>query len=204
MHLILASSSPRRRELLAEGGYEFKVVAPSEAAECGGCSNTGPVELVADLAVQKAADVVGRLRHVSVPWQRIVVAADTVAECRGQILGKPRNEEHARQMLQMLSGREHRVYTGLCVWPIPSERHAGRPDASSESQVEVDTTTLRMDRLSETQLDEYLAGGQWQGKAGAFGYQDRLGWVHIVEGSASNVVGLPMERLKKMLARYAD
>jgi septum formation protein len=61
-------------------------------------------------------------------------------------------------------------------------------------------TTLRMDALSETQLDEYLASGQWEGKAGAFGYQDRLGWVNIVEGSESNVIGLPMELLAEMLA----
>jgi septum formation protein len=65
--------------------------------------------------------------------------------------------------------------------------------------VRVAATTLRMDPLSNAQLDEYLASGQWEGKAGAFGYQDRLGWVHIVEGSESNVVGLPMEMLAEML-----
>jgi len=60
-------------------------------------------------------------------------------------------------------------------------------------------TTLRMDPLSSAQIDEYLSGGQWQGKAGAFGYQDRLGWVHVIEGSESNVVGLPLELLSEML-----
>ena len=69
--------------------------------------------------------------------------------------------------------------------------------------VRVAVTTLRMDPLTDAQLDEYLASGQWEGKAGAFGYQDRLGWVHIVEGSESNVVGLPMELLAEMLAEIA-
>jgi septum formation protein len=204
MRLILASSSPRRRELLAEAGYQFHVVGPSEAAECGACSNMGPAQLVAELAVRKAADVVGQLRQTSPSAQRVVVAADTVAECQGQILGKPRDEEYAREMLLLLSGREHRVYTGLCVWPVPpsgsSDLHAG----AGEYRVEVDITTLRMDVLSRRQLDDYLAGGQWKGKAGGFGYQDRLGWVHIVEGSESNVVGLPLERLEKMLGEIAS
>lgn len=196
MQLILASGSPRRRELLAEAGYQFDVVVPSAAAECGACSNTGPVGLVTELALRKAADVIDRLRIESPERRGVVVAADTVAECQGQILGKPCDEEHARQILQFLSGREHRVYTGVCVWPFPAQA-----DDSAAYQLEVDVTALQMDPLSEAQLDEYLASGQWRGKAGAFGYQDRLGWVHVVEGSESNVVGLPLERLRQMLAR---
>ena len=70
--------------------------------------------------------------------------------------------------------------------------------------IRVAVTRLRMDPLTDAQLDEYLASGQWEGKAGAFGYQDRLGWVHIVEGSASNVVGLPMELLAEMLNEIAQ
>ncbi len=93
-------------------------------------------------------------------------------------------------MLTQLSGREHRVLTGLCLWKL----------GKKEPRIRVDVTRLRMDQLTEAQLDEYLASGQWEGKAGAFGYQDRLGWVHIVEGSTSNVVGLPMELLAQMLA----
>ena len=84
---------------------------------------------------------------------------------------------------------------------IPLNRQlalAGRP-ASKSAVVRVAVTKLRMDQLSESQLDEYIESGQWEGKAGSFGYQDRLGWVHIVEGSASNVVGLPMELLAEML-----
>jgi len=186
--LILASRSPRRRELLTRAGYEFEVCPPSEAAECESGIRGGetPSQLVARLACQKAANVAGRID------QGLVLGCDTVVECDGQILGKPTDEGHARAMLEALRGREHRVLSGLCLWQVPGGR----------STVDVAVTTLRMDELAPRQLDEYLASGQWAGKAGAFGYQDGLDWVHVVEGSQSNVVGLPMELLSEMLARY--
>ncbi|HEY3394518.1 MAG TPA: Maf family protein [Lacipirellulaceae bacterium] len=204
--LVLASSSPRRRELLAEAGYEFTVVPPPPDIECGVCSESGPAGLVTELAFRKAQRVLGLFQDeadcreptIASRWSSrpgshapIVLAADTVAECDGFILGKPHDEEDARAMLRQLSGREHRVLTGLCLWRL----------GASEPLVQVAVTTLRMDPLSRAQLDEYLASGQWEGKAGAFGYQDRLGWVHIVEGSESNVVGLPMELLAELLAQ---
>ncbi len=182
--LILASRSPRRRQLLEDAGFDFTVVPPSDSAECGMCSGENPAQLVARLAYQKAADVAQRCH------EGLVLGCDTVAQCDGQILGKPENDLHARKMLQTLSGRRHRVFSGLCLWRVPSK----------EPLVRVDITTLRMDPLSPGQLDEYLESGGWEGKAGAFGYQDRLGWVHVVEGSESNVVGLPMELLAQMLA----
>jgi septum formation protein len=181
--LILASSSPRRRELLAGCGYEFRVVPPSEAAECGVCSRESPPELVARLAWQKAHDVASRIDR------GIVIGCDTVAECCGQILGKPAGRQHARQMLELLRGREHHVYSGLCLWVCPGQEH----------HVQVDVTRLVMDPISDAQLDAYLQTDQWEGKAGAFGYQDGLDWVHVVEGSESNVVGLPLELLARML-----
>jgi septum formation protein len=195
--LILASGSPQRRNLLAEAGYEFRSLEPSERAECGICSQETPGELVARLARQKAADVIEQLRHAGrIDEERrrgsVVVACDTVAECLGQVLGKPEDRAHAERMLRLLSGREHRVYSGLCVWPLDD-----RP------QVQVATTRLRMDSLSAEQLAEYLDSRQWEGKAGAFGYQDRAGWLHIESGSESNVVGLPLELLGEMLAAIA-
>ncbi|MGO8748861.1 MAG: Maf family protein [Thermoguttaceae bacterium] len=182
--IILASGSPRRRELLAEAGYLFEVRRPRETAECGVCSAESPAELVARLAYQKTSDVATGVDS------GIIVGCDTVAECHGRILGKPRDETDARQMLELLRGREHRVWSGLCVWKVPE----GRPD------VRVACTVLRMDVLSDAQIADYLASGAWEGKAGGFGYQDRLGWVHITEGSPSNVVGLPMELLAEMLS----
>lgn len=185
--LILASSSPQRRALLAEAGYRFEIVEPARSAECGACSRETPPELAARMARQKAADVAARTSR------GIVIGCDTVCECAGQLLGKPADRDDARRMLQLLSGREHHVYSGLCVWPCP-----GQP------RVRVATTTLRMDRLDSPQIDEYLASGQWEGKAGAFGYQDRIGWLHVVAGSESNVIGLPLELLAEMLAEVAS
>jgi len=190
--LILASSSPRRRELMTEAGYTFEVI-PSEVDEAQGlCSQCGPAHLVVGLAVQKAADVARRLGGDPSRKNALIIACDTVVECGGQILGKPRDEEHAREILSTLSGQVHRVYSGLCVWPVS----AGAP------HVETAISTLRMDELSGAQLDTYLASGLWEGKAGAFGYQDQLGWIHLIGGSESNVVGLPMDLLAEMLKRH--
>ena len=184
--LILASGSPRRRQLLEEAGYSFEVIAPDESVECGVCSQNGPAGLVTDLAFRKAAAIRSQLE---LPQPVTLVAADTVAECDGFVLGKPRDEAHARAMLQQLRGRAHRVLTGVCVWPLDR----------AEPLIRVAVTQLAMDELSDEAIDEYTSTGEWQGKAGAFGYQDRLGWVHVTEGSESNVVGLPLEMLAEML-----
>ena len=182
--LILASRSPRRRELLAEAGYVFEIVPPLTEIEPEPAPGDDPADYVVRLAETKARDVglqVGR---------GLVLACDTVAECDGHILGKPQTANGARQMLEFLSGREHRVLTGLCLWNAPG----GVPTTR------VAVTTLRMDRLTPVQLTDYVESRLWEGKAGGFGYQDRLGWVHIIEGSPSNVVGLPLELLAEMLA----
>jgi septum formation protein len=188
--LVLASGSPQRKLLLESADYSFEVVVPRAYAECGVCSRETPPELVSRLACQKAADVLEQIGSNPAIRSRTagILACDTVAECLGIVLGKPANRDHARDMLERLSGREHRVYSGLCLW------RWGR-----EPCVRVAVTTLQMDPLSQTQIDEYLQSGQWEGKAGAFGFQDRAGWLHLVEGSESNVVGLPLELLRDML-----
>jgi septum formation protein len=192
--LILASGSPQRRQLLEDAGYEFEVLKPQESVECGICSSGGPAALVVELALAKAADVASQAkRDGRLTGDVVIVACDTVAECGGQVLGKPRDEDHARGMLQQLRGNVHRVYSGVCVW------RAGEGAAFSQPDVRLATSELRMDSLSEEQLDEYLASGLWRGKAGAFGYQDRAGWLHLLSGSESNVIGLPMELLTEML-----
>lgn len=161
---------------------------PSETAECGVCSRETPAELVARLAWQKAADVARRIDA------GLVLGCDTVAECRGQILGKPADEAHARRMLELLRGRDHAVYSGVCLWRRPDDK----------TLVQVDATRLVMDDLDDRQIEEYLKSGGWEGKAGGFGYQDRLGWIRIEQGSESNVVGLPLEMLAQMLKEFND
>lgn len=184
--MILASGSPRRAQLLAAAGYEFTVQVASNRAECGVCSRETAPELVARYAYRKAADVAVNCRH------GCIVAADTVASCRGRILGKPRDQQHAEEILRMLSGRIHDVYTGICVWSVKLRRCA----------VDVVRTRLEMSRLSESMLQAYLESMLWEGKAGAFGYQDGNNWLTVIEGSESNVVGLPMERLAELLESF--
>jgi septum formation protein len=205
--LILASSSPQRRQLLADAGYQFEVVPPHKHVECGVCSTGGPAKLVRDLALRKAADVVQQLmqqhqQRVSnplldlppqtPPW--LVVACDTVAECGGEVLGKPRDRQHAAAMLRRLRGTVHRVYSGLCLWPSPLASPVRPPTVDGA------VSELRMDEVSDAELEAYLDSGLWRGKAGAFGLQDRVGWIRVVAGSESNVVGMPMELFAKMLS----
>jgi septum formation protein len=151
--------------------------------------------LVIELAASKAVNAAAQLKQQrKLDGRCVIVACDTVAECKGEILGKPRDEDHARRMLELLRGSVHRVYSGVCVWRPLLDGAAGQPD------VRLATSELRMDAISDSQLDDYLASGLWKGKAGAFGYQDRAGWLHLTSGSESNVVGLPMELLREMLA----
>lgn len=183
---VLASSSPRRRALLEAAGYKFRIVVPDDSAECGMCSGESPAQLVARYAFRKAQNVAGKTQEA------MILAADTVADCDGRILGKPASEEHAREMLRLLSGRQHSVCSGICLYDPQSNRCV----------VEVARTHLSMQALSDSQLEGYLDSGLWEGKAGAFGYQDGNDWLQILEGSESNVVGLPMELLGDLLSRF--
>lgn len=186
--LILASSSPRRKELMRAFGYCYEVIEPDPLAECGVCTRETPPELVARLAYQKAADVIQKIEVD----ERIVVACDTVAEHRGMVLGKPHDVDHAREMLLRLRGQEHRVYSGLCLWSR----------VTGSRCVRVDSSTLVLKNFSDAELDAYLESDLWIGKAGSLGFQDGPAWLRLLRGSATNVVGLPMELLAEMLVRF--
>jgi len=183
MTFTLASSSPRRFELLTNAGYEFNVEPPADTAECGICTNETPPETVARLAYQKAGDVARR--HES----GLFVGCDTVAECCGQMLGKPVDRDHAKEMLSLLRGRVHHVYSGLCLWRRPGDM----------TEVKVASTKLKMGPITDTQMEDYLDSDKWEGKAGGFGYQDGNDWLEVIAGSESNVVGLPLELFAEML-----
>lgn len=185
--IILASGSPRRSQLMTAAGYQFTVQVASDEAECGMCSRETAPEMVARYAYRKAADIA--LKNSA----GLIIAADTVASCVGQILGKPRDVDHAESTLRLLSGRRHDVYTGVCVWSVKQSR----------CFVDVVRTELDMCPLSDEMLAEYLDSMMWENKAGAFGYQDGNDWLTIVGGgSPSNVVGLPMERLAELLEKF--
>ena len=182
--LILASASPRRRELLERFGVPFRVV-PARGAETAPEGLT-PGELVECLARHKAAEVAAGEDPDSV-----VIAADTVVEIDGEILGKPGTPERAAEMLRRLSGRTHRVWTGVCV------RQGERVLSAAEE------TAVRFHPLTEEEIAAYVATGEPLDKAGAYGYQDRAClFVERIEGDYFNVVGLPMERLGRMLRSF--
>ena len=186
--LVLASGSPRRRELLQAAGYVFDVVPADPSVECGVCSGESPAELVARYAFRKAQDVAAGVGDA------MVLAADTVASCRGQILGKPDDRTRAGEMLRILRGTSHQVLTGVCLWQTKDRR----------AVVDVSVTELEMQPIDDSAIESYLDVDLWIGKAGGFGYQDGNDWLRVIKGSESNVIGLPMERLAELMSRFDD
>lgn len=181
--IILASQSPRRRELLAAMGISFTIDVPDIVER----DAATPAETVCGLALQKAQAVA--LRHPG--EQALILAADTVVYC-GQILGKPKDREDARRMLSLLSGRWHEVYTGVCAMDA----------ASGLQEVRAECTRVHFVPLSEPEIGRYVETGEPMDKAGAYAIQGRAGmFIDRVEGSASNVIGLPMATVRELLTR---
>jgi len=183
--LILASHSPRRRNLLRQAGYRF-AVRPPPVGE-GGVPPRGPagayVESLAYLKAQAAIDAHGLTAG-------LVLGADTVVELDGRLLGKPADPDDARRILGRLSGTRHRVLTGLALVDLSRGRrllaHA--------------VTRVRMAEMSPEVIDAYVASGEALGKAGAYAVQETgEEYVEAMDGSLTNVVGLPMELLERML-----
>ncbi len=187
--IILASSSPRRKSLLAEGGIAFTVVEPPLEE---------PSSLPAEMSPAQVAEATAYFKARSVAQchcDKLVLGADTVvAAADGGILGKPADRNDARAMLETLSGSRHSVITGVALLgPGPRRLIAS------------ETTFVTMRRMSESEIVAYLDSGEWQGKAGAYAIQETADrFITSVEGSFSNVVGLPMELLERMLAAAAS
>ena len=151
----------------------------------------GPGESLPDYVMRLA---LAKARAVGETGLRgTILACDTVGEIDGMILGKPRDLDDARRMLRALSGRTHRVVTGVCLWQWPD-----RPPLLAH-----DESVLDMEPLDDGFLDWYLASGMWRGKAGACGFQDDRLPLRLVYGSPSNVVGLPLETVTRLLADLA-
>ncbi len=183
--LVLASSSPRRRALLSEAGYSFTIAEPDvdESALPG----EKPEELAARLALAKARAVGAR-----VAAQACVLAADTVVVIDGDLLGKPRDEAEAVEMLLRLAGRTHRVLTGFALF-VP---------ASAETDAGVVESSVRMHSVDRATAERYAASGEPLDKAGAYAAQGDGGrFVAQISGSRANVIGLPVEALAPRLAR---
>ena len=179
MKIILASQSPRRRELLGLLRIPFTV----RAADIDETMDPGrdPAEEVARVSRRKAL-------AIGADAGDVVIAADTIVVCGGEILGKPKSEEQARQMLRMLSGRAHQVMTGVTVLR----------DQAAETVTEI--TDIWFRELSEEEIDAYVATGEPMDKAGAYGIQGGAAvFATRLEGDYYNVMGLPVCRLYEML-----
>ena len=182
--LILASKSPRRYDLLKQLGLDFEVI-PSKIEE-DFVPNESPREHVIRLAEAKAMDVSNRYIDC---W---VIGADTIVYIDGQILGKPRNKEEAREMLRLISGKEHRVLTGISV------RHSNK----GKGECETVETAVRVKVLSQAEMDWYVRTGEPFDKAGGYGIQGIGSFmIESINGSYTNVVGLPLCELMQMLVR---
>ena len=177
--IVLASASPRRRELLKKITPDFtvRVSGAEEKTEEG----LKPCEIVISLARQKAA-------AVEIADGETIIAADTLVAINDTVLGKPRDAQDAKRMLTLLSGKTHFVYTGVCI----------RTGKGSRSFYEETAVTFR--ELSEKEIDDYIATGEPVDKAGAYGIQGEGGaLVKSINGDFDNVVGLPVEALEKAL-----
>ncbi len=181
--LILASGSPRRRELLAKLGYEFEV-CPADVDENVEGKAEDVVMLLARTKARAAA--AGRAEGV-------VIASDTLVSLDGVGLGKPQSAEDAKEMLLSLSGREHDVYTGVCAIDAETGRTMER----------CVRTGVQFRELSEEEIDEYIATGEPMDKAGAYGIQGGAGgFVTWLDGSFENVMGFPVDEVDAILKKF--
>ncbi len=189
MNIYLASTSPRRRDLLRRLGLRFQVMTPvvnEEPDAVGLKAGSAPARYAVACAKAKALSVAERA------GTGFVIGVDTVVVCGNQILGKPRSRAEARKMLNMLSGRTHSVISGLAVVRMPERRVL----TASE------TTVVSFRQLGATEVEEYVAGPEPYDKAGAYGIQEQAGiFVSQVAGCLLNVVGLPVPLLLEMLRK---
>jgi len=184
--LILASQSPRRKNLLKQIGLKFRVI-PSHVSEVLS-PNESPSDNAKRIAIDKASEVAARLQ------KGIVIGADTIVVLDHHVLGKPTSKDDAKRMLKLLSGREHSVYTGFALIDVESKKHAAG----------VEETKVRFRKLDEKEIVSYIDSGSPMDKAGSYGIQDDFGAVFVekVNGCFYNVVGFPLARFYSTLQRF--
>jgi len=183
--LILASASPRRKSLMEKAGYQFDV-AVSDIDESRIRSDLLTcVQYAEKLAVAKAENVAQKYPA------DIVIGADTLVECRGQIIGKPSDADDARRIVTMLFSQPHQVITALAVIRL----------ADNTRLVESDKTSIFPKQMTAEEIDTHIASGTWQDKAGAYAIQENDRFIQRIAGSRTNVMGMPMELLEKLLGR---
>ena len=181
-HIILASASPRRKEILELADLKFDVM-PSDAQEI--TTKTAPNEVVMELASIKAKDIYKKSEK-----QSMIVGADTVVAYQGQILGKPTDEADAKRMLTMLSGQTHEVYTGVCVIE------------DGKTKTFYEETKVTFYEISDEPIDYYIKTGEPMDKAGSYGIQGKAAvFIKGIEGDYYNVVGFPIARFLQEITK---
>jgi septum formation protein len=194
--LILASASPRRRELLAQAGYHFEV-QPSAVPESRRPGEDA-IRFATRLAREKAEEVFARRQAAPQTLEpaMVVLGADTVVVCDGEVMGKPADPADAERMLLLLSGRTHQVVTGVAVvWGTGTRMNPG-----PAVQVAAELTQVTMQTLSPEEVSRYVASGDPMDKAGAYAIQGYAGrWIPRINGCYFNVVGLPLALVSSLL-----
>lgn len=181
-HIILASASPRRKEILELADLKFDIM-PSDAQEI--TTKTAPNEVVMELASLKAKDIYKKSEK-----QSMIVGADTVVAYQGQILGKPTDEADAKRMLTMLSGQTHEVYTGVCIIE------------DGKTKTFYEETKVTFYEISDEQIDHYIKTGEPMDKAGSYGIQGKAAvFIKGIEGDYYNVVGFPIARFLQEITK---
>ncbi len=195
--LVLASASPRRRELLRAAGYEPEVLESDidDARLVRGA--VSPEAFVTALAWFKARRVLDRFGERLAGGQTVIIAADTICVHGDALLGKPRDADEARAMLRGLRAIDHRVVTGVAILPL-----AGAiPPWAGARRLFVDVSVVGLGALEDDAIDAYVASGAWRGKAGGYNYAERVaaGWPLRCVGDPTGVMGLPMRRVPQQL-----
>ena len=189
--IVLASQSPRRRELLSRLGVEFEII-PAVGEEC--MEGKTPQEIVMHLAKQKAGEVYASLSGDGDQEDLLVIGADTVVAYDGRILGKPQGVAEAQEMLSMLSGKTHQVYTGVSILLTKT--------GEEQTHTFYEKTDVTFAELSKEELQAYIDSGDPFDKAGGYGIQGDFGvYVERINGDYNNVVGLPVARLYQELKK---
>lgn len=200
LNIVLASTSPRRRELLAAAGVPFRIVSPElDDADL----HMGPVPLrqwVTSLAYLKAragTEAYRRANPVHTPT--IVIGADTLVDFEGQVLSKPLDVHDAERMMRLIQGQSHEVLTGVAILDASSP-------TSTRRQVFYDRAIVKFGWLGNDRIRDYLASGLWKGKAGGYNLEDQLraNWPISTSGDPGTVMGLPMLKLLPRLHRFAQ
>ena len=188
LSIILASASPRRKQLLAQAGYKFKVVVPDIDESAFPAERGKSVEYTKQLALAKARSIAAKFPD------HLVIGADTVVDFKGQIIGKPADAKDAERITRRLFSSPHKVITAVAIVRL----------SDGIEIVESDTTTVYPRKMTERQITEHIRGGSWKDKAGAYAIQetgDRF--VERIKGSLTNVMGFPMELVLRMLEKVA-